>query len=412
MTTKLSWRAQFALLLTMFVIGIGYGFLLPILPLSIQRIAGTDDPALASHTGLLTGIYTLALFLFAPLWGSLADRHGRRPVILTGLGGFAITLALLAFINSLVLLYVGRFLNGLFASALAPAAYALVGDHSPSKEWRARRFAMLNSAAAIGFLVGPMLGSFTLETVRSALPHLSEPSMFRAPFLSTSAVALFAMLVVWTLVPAAREQVAKSTARNARKTTGVLRRLFAVSFVTAIALGVFEVGLSLRGIQVLRMSTYQIGFMFSECMAVMLIVQAVVFSPLVKSEATRWLFAPGLAVLALGIFLLPLSGGGISMSIAVSLVAASAGVLSPISTYWVSLVAQGLQGTELGREAAIANLGQAVGSATAGLLFNVTLVPNAPFTITAALALIMIAIAIGLPGRLSETVKQAGEAVR
>ncbi|OYZ93152.1 MAG: hypothetical protein B7Y01_01460 [Xanthobacter sp. 17-67-6] len=86
-----------SLLLAMFTITVGYGFLLPILPLAIQRIAGTTDPTVLSrHTGILTGTYTLALFLFAPLWGRLADRHGSRPVLLAGLMGFSLTLALFA----------------------------------------------------------------------------------------------------------------------------------------------------------------------------------------------------------------------------------------------------------------------------------------------------------------------------
>ena len=77
-------RSLAALLLAMFAIAIalGYGFLLPILPSTIARIAGTSDPAiLAQHTGVLTGTYTLELFLFAPLWGRFSDRYGRRPAI-------------------------------------------------------------------------------------------------------------------------------------------------------------------------------------------------------------------------------------------------------------------------------------------------------------------------------------------
>jgi MFS family permease len=46
---------------------------------------------LSWHTGLLTGTYIVAIFLFAPLWGKVSDRRGRRPVILLGLTGFAAT---------------------------------------------------------------------------------------------------------------------------------------------------------------------------------------------------------------------------------------------------------------------------------------------------------------------------------
>ena len=93
----LYWRALSALLLAMFAVTVGYGIVLPILPFLIERLAGTADTAtLSRHTGLLTGTYTLALFLFAPLWGRVSDRRGRRPVILLGLIGFAHDLALFA----------------------------------------------------------------------------------------------------------------------------------------------------------------------------------------------------------------------------------------------------------------------------------------------------------------------------
>ena len=64
----LSWDALFALLLAMFAISVGYGIVLPILPFLIDRISGSTDAAvLAWHTGLITGTYILAIFLFAPL---------------------------------------------------------------------------------------------------------------------------------------------------------------------------------------------------------------------------------------------------------------------------------------------------------------------------------------------------------
>jgi MFS family permease len=93
----LSWRALFALLLAMFSVAVGYGIVLPILPFLIERLAcATNDASVSWHTGLLTGTYILAIFLFAPLWGKLSDQRGRRPVILLGLVGFAATLGFFA----------------------------------------------------------------------------------------------------------------------------------------------------------------------------------------------------------------------------------------------------------------------------------------------------------------------------
>jgi DHA1 family multidrug resistance protein-like MFS transporter len=91
------------------------------------------------------------------------------------------------------------------------------------------------------------------------------------------------------------------------------------------------------------------------------------------------------------------------MIVSVALVAASAGILAPIVTYWVSLSAGATQGVDLGRVTAAVSLGQALGSAGGGLLFAVAFLPGAAFTVTAAVVLSAIAASLGLPRRLHMT---------
>ena len=397
-------RSLAALLLAMFAIALGYGFLLPILPSTIARIAGTSDSAvLARHTGVLTGTYTLALFLFAPLWGRLSDRYGRRPAIVAGLVGFSLTLALFAMAGSLPLLYLGRFLNGMFAASIAPAAYALVGDHAPKKEWRAHRFALLNIAGASGFLVGPMMGGFVLAGVGVVLPGLGEVGISRSPFFATSGFALVVAILVAAFEPG---RVVRGPVRcedaGVPEGRAALPRLLAISFVTALAVGAFEVGLSLRGTQTLDMSTYRLGLMFTECSLVMLVVQSVVFSPLVDPDVTRWLLTPSLAILAAGVVAVPFASSDAGTAVVVAMIAASAGILSPVVTYWISLSAGERQGADLGWQTASASLGQAAGSAAGGLLFGVAFIPNASFTLTAVVVLAGLVASIGVPHLLKQ----------
>ncbi|MFM0412644.1 MFS transporter [Paraburkholderia dipogonis] len=400
----LPWRMFCPLLLAMFAIAVGYGFLLPILPRMLERIVPTADPAaLSRHTGLLTGTYALALFLFAPLWGRFADRRGRRPAILLGLVGFAATLALFALVSSLPLLYLERALGGLFASSIAPAVYALVGDHAPSKEWRAHRFALLNIAGATGFLVGPMLGSLTMHVARNFLPRLGETSAYWPPFLVASGLAFAVALAVWAFVPSANGRTGDPHVSDGSPDGhATLLRLLVISFVTAAAVGTFEVGISLRGTQVLGMNTAEIGLMFTECSLVMLTVQSLVFSPLVKPEATRWLLTPALAILAASLAVVPFAASGLAMAIAVALVAGSAGIISPIATYWISLRAGERQGAALGWQTAAASLGQSVGSASGGVLFSVAFIPNASFTLTAMVVLVGLLASVRVPRLLAQ----------
>jgi len=202
----LSWRALSALLLALFAVSVGYSIVLPILPFLIERLAGKTDPATLSwHTGLLTGTYALAIFLFAPFWGKLSDWWARRTVVLLGLIGLAATLGLFALLESLPLLYIGRFLDGIFAAAISPAAYALVGDHSPSKKWRAYRFTLLNVAATAGFFVGPLLGGLVLRAGRK-LTSVQGGEFFSAPFLAASSLALLAALMTWGFVTDATQR--------------------------------------------------------------------------------------------------------------------------------------------------------------------------------------------------------------
>lgn len=393
----LSWRALLALLLAMFAISVGYGIVLPILPFLVVRLAGTNDPVIQSwHTGLVTGTYILAIFLFAPVWGKLSDRWGRRPVILLGLMGFASSVALFGLIESLPVLYLGRFLDGLFAAAIAPVTYALVGTHSPSKEWQARRFVLISIAGTAGFFAGPLLGGAVLQASRLLNPEAIE--IYSLPFFAASILALAAAAAVWTLVPGTDQlQRNRPSSVGTHRDPKVILRLYIVAFVTAGAIGAFEVGLALRGKQILEMDATRIGMMFAECSLVMFVAQVIVFSPIIKPESTRWLLTPGLAVLALGLVFVPFTNTPMTLSIAVALVAASAGILSPIATYWASLNAGERQGADLGRMTASASLGQALGSAAGGLLFDAPLLPGSAFTVTAVIVLVGAIASLGLP---------------
>ena len=143
--------------------------------------------------------------------------------------------------------------------------------------------------------------------------------------------------------------------------------------------------------------------MFAACSLVMFAAQALVFSPLVKPDSTRWLFTPGTMTLALGLVAVPLATTDSTTAATVALVAASAGLLSPIVTYWVSLTAGETQGADLGWARAAASLGQALGSAAGGLLFGVTILPGAAFTVTAAVVLTALVASLGLAQRLHGT---------
>ena len=394
-----------ALMLAVFTVSVGFGITLPLLPYLIERLLGTgvEVAQISRHTGLLTAVYTLALFLFAPLWGRLADRRGPRGVLLIGILGFGVTMLIFSFIETLTAVYAERFLSGMFAAAVTPVAAAVIGTFTTSEHERARRLSFVSMAGIAGFLLGPTLGIFVTRVAADFFKHAMPAGSVAVPLAAT---ALLAFLVACVVAFAVQGGEVRRRSHNAKGATGdqhrwLVGRLLVLTFIVSAGVGVFEVGLALRGKLELGLTTYQIALMFTECSVVMFAVQALVFSPWFKPDMTRWLIVPGLLVLTVGLFLVPWASTFTGMLVAIGAVAASAGVLSPILTYWTSAKAVNAQGWELGKQTAAASLGVTVGSVAGGLLFNVAYLPGAPFFLTAGLTLMGLLFSLGLPRHLA-----------
>src|SRR6266702_1349007 len=400
------------LMLSVFTVAIGYGVVLPLLPYLIERLIGTsgDVAQVSRATGLLTGLYTLSLFLFAPAWGHLSDKFGRRLILLVGLVGFSATMWIFAFIENLAAVYAERFLSGLFASAVTPVALAAIGDLATTEEARARRLTFVSLAGITGFLLGPMLGVAIARGVAILFSVGGEAGAPAIPLAGTAVLALLVAAAVTVTVPdKERSDITIKRDQHASGTRAwLVARLLVLAFIVSAGVGVFEVGLALRGKQELGLTQYQIALMFTECSRVMFVVQAIGFAPWSKPGTTRWFIAPALGILAVGLFLVPRASDFMLMLAVVAAVASSAGILSPILTYWISSKAGQAQGAELVLQTAAASLGVAAGSAAGGLLFNVASVPGASFLLVTALTVLGFLLSFGLPNLLLP--RQPGDA--
>ena len=393
------------LMLSVFMVSMGFGIVLPVLPFLIERLLGPggDAAQVSRATGLLTGLYMLSLFLFAAAWGRLSDRYGRRTILLIGLIGFSATSLTFAFIENLPAIYAERFLSGFFAAAVTPVALAAIGDLAASEASRARHLTFVSLAGVGGFLLGPMMGVFIARSAATFSPILSNVGPLTLPLAGTALLALLAAVATMLTIP--RKTASEGSPERDRKAVlqpdkWLIPRLLALAFIVSAGIGVFEVGLALRGKQELGLTPYQIAIMFTECSLVMLIVQAIVFSPWVRPEVTRWFIVPALAILAAGLFLVPRASDFTLMLVVIGAVAASAGIISPILTYWISSKAGKAQGGELGKQTAAASLGAAFGSAAGGLLFEVVWLPNASFVLVTALTVVGLLLSLSLPRKL------------
>lgn len=371
--TAMPWQAVASLLLPLaavLVVAAGYGVVLPVLPFVLERLLdGAGREVIARHTGGLTGVYMLALFLFAPVWGYVSDRVGRRASMLLGLAVFGVSMLLFGFVRDLVFAYALRALAGLSAAAVLPTALAAAADLDGPAQ-RARGFAWLSAASALGFLLGPALSAWLTA------------AQLMLPFYTVAAMGGAVWLAVW-LVPAdagRQRHFAEEGALPAGAPS--LPCLFFLSLVVMIGLGSFEVAIALLGQQTLGLRPREVGFMFVECSLVMILAQVFVFMPLFNRVGGLMLVGAFLTMAA-GSVLLPYATNYYVLLLGVGLISASSGVLTPALAYLTSLAAGTRQGATLGAQTAVANLGQSAGSVAAGWLFGMA--AGAPFWVAAIL---------------------------
>ena len=196
----------------------GIGLIFPILPALLRELTHADN--VASTIGIMTALYALMQFAFAPLLGALSDRVGRRPVLLISLAGAAINYLLLAFAPSLWVLLLGRALAGL-TSANVAVANAYITDISPQDQ-RARRFGMLSAMFGAGFIVGPVLGG--------ALGDFG----LRLPFIAAAVLNAGNFLMALFMLPESREPTREPIDLAALNPMGPLRWVFSATHLQPI----------------------------------------------------------------------------------------------------------------------------------------------------------------------------------
>lgn len=375
--SDLSAGAFASLLAAGMAVSMAYGVTLPLLPGLMERTGGGSAADVDSHTGWITGAYTLALFLFAPVWGALADRIDRRWVLAAGLAGSSAALWVLTWTSGLRGLYVARAVAGLASAAVLPAVFAYVVTASAPPRLQ-RRFAWIASATALGFLLGPALGDGLAAPIRAAGGNGAFATL---PLDVVAAVGLLAAAAVLKLPP---NQAMAPAAGGA--TPGDERRIARSLLLTAVvvlAITVAEVGVTLAARRAPAAGALPVSVYFALCSGVMIAVQFWGLPRLERRLGEPRLVAAALVVLSAGVGLLGLSNAGLVTAVAFVLAAAGIGVLIPSLAVRISSAAGARQGWAMGRQAAAANLGQAVDAAATGSLF--ALAPPLPFLIAGGL---------------------------
>src|SRR5436853_3892316 len=182
--------------LVVFIDLLGFGIVLPLLPVIADTYVATilgpgRDPKVEGLIiGLLMSSFSLMQFLFAPGWGRLSDRVGRRPILLLGLAGSVIFYALFGYAASLdsaetarlalTLLFVARSGAGIAGATIA-TAQAVIADSTPPEK-RKTGMAIIGAAFGIAFTFGPLLGALALDVAPSARQATSYTGYLAAGF--------------------------------------------------------------------------------------------------------------------------------------------------------------------------------------------------------------------------------------
>jgi DHA1 family tetracycline resistance protein-like MFS transporter len=368
--------------ITVFIDLLGFGIIIPLLPFYAEHFGAS-----AVMVGLLSSSFSLAQFLFAPFWGRLSDRVGRRPVILIGLLGSALSYAFFALATSLPMLFLARSLAGI-AGANIPTAQAFIAD-TTTAETRARGMGLIGAAFGLGFIFGPAIGGF--------LSHWG----YAAPAWFAAALSLANFVAAVFLLPESRPPHARDTSRPGR--IEVIRRAVAqpnlpmvllVYFLVVAAFASFEATFALYSERRFGFTPATIGYMFAWIGVVLATVQGVLVGRVVKRVGEKRLVPLAIFAIALALGFVPVAGTVPLLAAVAGLLAMGMGFNSPSMLSAISQLADARdQGSTLGVSQSLGSLARIIGPLWGGWVFDQFGV-QFPFFTSAAVMLLACALSV------------------
>ncbi|HYT98818.1 MAG TPA: MFS transporter [Gemmatimonadales bacterium] len=346
--------------LTVLIDLIGFGIIMPILPMYAQRFG-----AQGIGYGALVFVFSAMQFLATALLGRLSDRIGRRPILLTTMLFNAAGYVLFAFAPSYAVLFLARVISG-FASGNISAAQAYVADITPPAE-RARGMGTIGAAFGIGFVLGPMIGGLADHYLGHVAPGLIAAGLSLINFLSASAIL--------------RESLATEhrTARplldfghmGAALGREQLRPLMLVWLIAPFAFAGYTVALPLHATAALGWGAKELGWLFVVIGTIAAAVQGFLFGRIERRTGARALLVVGLFGMAVSIAAVPYAATSLQLYAWTVPLAFANSLFAPAASGLVSIYADPTeQGTILGAAQAFAALGRSLGPLAAGWAYD------------------------------------------
>jgi len=336
------------LLLVVFVDLLGFGMVIPVMPRYAAELG-----APTAWIGLLLTGYSAMQFVFAPIWGRLSDRVGRRPVLLVSIGMTAVGFIGYSLAPSFGWLLASRLFAGAATANLA-IARAYVADVT-TVENRAKGMGMIGASFGLGFILGPALASW--------LSHYS----LAAPGYAAAALSTVNLVAAWLILPEPSQRIAARHRPRFEALTGELRhpgirRLLLTSFIAILAFAALEATFSLFAKDVFQLDQAHVGFVFAYIGVVAVVMQGGLIGPLTRRFGERRLLVVGLALQAVTFVILPYAGSLGGMLAVLAPMSIGSGLVQPsISSLLSRMAKKEDQGGTLGIGESASAMGRIIG---------------------------------------------------
>jgi DHA1 family multidrug resistance protein-like MFS transporter len=355
-------RSLYILIFVLFVVMLGYGIVIPILPFYIENMG-----AGGTELGLLVASYAVMRLICGPVWGSLSDRIGRKPVLLIGILGYAITMIWFGLATELWMLFAARILSGILSSATAPTTMAYIGDSTPADE-RGGGMGMLGAAGGIGTILGPALGGFMGGTSLSV------------PFFIAAGLSVLSLLLALIFLPESlptesrRKSVEKESLLDLRLWVQTIRSplgmLFLLTFISTCGLMIYSSVFGLYALERFEYGPQEVGVMMMVLGLVSALTQGMLAGPLTKRWGEKVIIQGGLLASALGFGWLLLANHYVTILLATAFFGLGIALQVPALTSLTSKRAIIPQGIAMGLSNSFISLGRIVGPMFAGAIFD------------------------------------------
>ncbi|MBK7377471.1 MAG: MFS transporter [Ignavibacteriales bacterium] len=349
--------------LTVFIDLLGFGILIPILPVFAIKILGVDETAI----GVTIAIYSLTQFFFNPIFGKLSDKFGRRPLIVISLLLNAFGYILFAFTHSYWMLLISRIIAGIGGSSIG-VAQAFIADVT-TREERSKGMGLIGAAFGLGFVFGPLIGGL-----------LAEYGYMITGFASAG-FSIIAFVLTLILLP--ESNLNRATAvLNKRKILDIaaIKKIFQkpnlALLITLFLMLTFSVAniygtFALLGFKIYNFTDRQNGYMFGIVGLSSAIVQGGLLRIASKYFNQRKLITFGALFMMIGLFLIPYGGSFLGLALIVILLSIGTGSLQPTL---LSLISEATpdaeQGVTLGINQSFSAFGRVLGPLWGGFAFE------------------------------------------